>query len=494
MIVEVGGFTGCRNTFDGILLSIHKWVHLCLLVRYNKLQLYYNYELISDTYCINKPGFDYIYESYEYDVVVGGIDQEISLISMPISAKFAGVQIYKKFFSEDQMRLVAQFEYQDGIIEFNKSDVSNGVLRTFEFTSNILFESPTNVTLLFFDVKASYARAEKTCISHGGQLPKDMNIEFITILVSYALKTRITSVSSAWLLNEHKQSHEMCDAMKESDRRFFKVQYKCDDLAAYVVCILEKSVTVRLIGLNSQTFQFYPVPYGGLTFESYNGYRLSMNEKNTELRIENILTKVQIANTVVSKMDIMGLHKWHTDSIDASITYATLTVCKEGEFTCIDGTCIPIEKVCNLIADCIPDGYDEKVCNVAIPNTDFYEKNLAPMQDANTKAKIRFHLELERVIDIKIDESMVDLALKLQVFWRDERLKFKFLFSEIPTFVQEKDYKTYWHPQIYINEGGSSHKEIFFLDNSPGQVYAQQKSKGVLTTYTYYEGRVYLNF
>ena len=222
---------------------------------------------------------------------------------------------------------------------------------------------------------------------------------------------------------------------------------------------------------------------------------INKNTDKPEIKIENILTKEQIANaSIVSQLDIMGLHKWYTNSAETPITYATLTVCNEGEFTCVDGTCIPIEKVCNLYADCLPDGHDEKVCDVAIPNVDFYEKNLAPMRDEFTKAKIWFYLELERVIDIKMDESMIDLAVKLEVFWRDERLKFKFLFSDIPTFVQKKNYKTYWHPQIHIKEAASSHKEIFFLVDHPGDVYAHKKSKGFLTTYTYHEGSYSITF
>ena len=236
------------------MLSIHKWVHLCLLVSYKNIQLYYDNDLFIDTFCTSKPGLNYIYNNKQYIVTIGGIDKGIALISRPISAKIADVQIYKTFLSLDELNHVTGLNNYNGVIKLNKSDVSKGVLINPKFLISNLFESPTNITLLVFNVEADYARAVKTCISHGAQLPKDLSVELITMLVNYALKTQI-SVSTAWLSNEHKQSEEMsCDAIKVSDQNIFKVQYKCDDYAANVACIMRKGVTMRLIGLNSQIF------------------------------------------------------------------------------------------------------------------------------------------------------------------------------------------------------------------------------------------------
>ena len=54
----------------------------------------------------------------------------------------------------------------------------------------------------------------------------------------------------------------------------------------------------------------------------------------------------------------------------------TLTKCLEDEFTCDDGSCVPIENRCDLKQDC-EDNSDEKLCQkVVIDGELFFKQNV----------------------------------------------------------------------------------------------------------------------
>ena len=99
----------------------------------------------------------------------------------------------------------------------------------------------------------------------------------------------------------------------------------------------------------------------------------------------------------------MGRKQWLLDDrkcdLSDSKTWLTFTSCNEDQFTCTDGTCIPLIYRCDLKADCL-DRSDEENCRkvlylfserqkhilnfftqVIFPGD--YEKNLAPKHTEN---------------------------------------------------------------------------------------------------------------
>ena len=62
---------------------------------------------------------------------------------------------------------------------------------------------------------------------------------------------------------------------------------------------------------------------------------------------------------------------WHSFYGHLSLIGRFLETCSEGEFTCVDYTCIPEAKACDGVPDC-PDSSDEKTCGKT-PAADTYK-------------------------------------------------------------------------------------------------------------------------
>ena len=130
---------------------------------------------------------------------------------------------------------------------------------------------------------------------------------------------------------------------------------------------------------------------------------------------------------------LLGTHLWevHNDSEmcmkEGKTTYLanlTLHACSTENFACDNAFCIPMEKRCDAIEDCM-DGSDEHNCEKLILR-EGYRKELAPAPKSGKSVKVNFSLSL---LGIEPHEKANTFTSRIYYTrsWFDNRLTYKHL-------------------------------------------------------------------
>ena len=103
-----------------------------------------------------------------------------------------------------------------------------------------------------------------------------------------------------------------------------------------------------------------------------------------------------------------------------------ILACTFDEYTCLDGTCVNMDYVCDGISDC-DDKSDELNCQ-SIRFDATYSENLPPLsleaRRNNMKVPVHIEMTILSVFELSEIHSWMKLQLILQVKWIDPRLKF----------------------------------------------------------------------
>ena len=151
----------------------------------------------------------------------------------------------------------------------------------------------------------------------------------------------------------------------------------------------------------------------------------------------------------------VGRHSWQLfdeDCIDESMSILTLSRCQTNEFTCSDGTCVPLEDRCDLKPDCEDKSDEEKCQKVLIPEN--YNSGMAPKQGepgSKIVQPLDLHLSIEilNFEQIKTLDMSISMALRLNLTWRDRRLQFFNLRDDIYlNTVGNNQRSDIWIPEI----------------------------------------------
>ncbi|KAF2368337.1 Pentraxin-related [Trinorchestia longiramus] len=136
----------------------------------------------------------------------------------------------------------------------------------------------------------------------------------------------------------------------------------------------------------------------------------------------------------------------------------TLTQCKKNkEFTCDDGSCLPLEQVCDRRVQC-PDNSDEMDCNLAIVPKG-YKHSLPPpslVGDGENfdPVDVYLNISLRSFYAIESVENRFNVELTLRIIWKDPRLKFKCLKvdRQLNIMQPEEVSRKIWVPEISFQD------------------------------------------
>ena len=183
----------------------------------------------------------------------------------------------------------------------------------------------------------------------------------------------------------------------------------------------------------------------------------------------------------------LGGNIWKLESEDicdekpkASL-FLMLSKCNFFEYSCSDGSCIPIEKKCNFVPDCW-DGADEQHCEIlSVEKMKGYKSDrpdiiLNEARDI-VKKPVNISITITDIESIEEVKSRFTAAFTLTAEWIDPRLTWKDLNTDDFLNFLSKDQKTLiWFPKIIF---GNSENNLEVPNDSKAKLLV--KKKGDLT-------------
>ena len=518
-------------------IEAREWTHFCFVVS-NKVQKMYIGNKLFEFECPEKLAFRT--EKVKLTRIFGGAGLYDG--SLPFSGEVADLRIYEKHLSKKEVQSVSQVKKIDGkplgfTLPTSKTDkepkdVKDKIadktqgkegaatgkqvaganrqkrnapspdnspaelgIEAITIKSIILLSEKSNTLVMIMQKHTNYKRSETICKAMGGTLISKINAKNLAQILTYVEKTGI-GASRLWLLQRpEKVGSDYCEMVSDETDISVPRYSSCKNNVASTACILLKKNPLKLYGSSERLTNFYPIPNKHLEFENNQNLRLKFDSKQ-QFILEKITTNQVWASAYgLDEFDFMGRHSFFIGPGNEDFAFLTFTSCSSSMFTCPNGLCINITDTCNFVANCEPTGFDEDVCNVGIPHEAFYEKTLAPMKfDPNSskksrKAQLSLNLELERLVDVDMDNSVIKMALSYTTLWRDDRLLFKFLVKDIYRPVEKNIYKKIWHPTVNIPEASSKFKKIFYQLENQGIVEAKSTVNGHFKIYKEYEGK-----
>lgn len=335
--------------------------------------------------------------------------------------------------------------------------------------------------LWYFEDKFQCQSAISFCKKFNGSIP-NLNTVDLEALKSYLVFHG--SICTFWMLD----NDENCNKAYYSKITKNVTMQVINDTRLAVICVIPKQQKFYFKD-DSQELVFLPEPFATLNFynsdESLFLYYNNCNRFYAYKILYDFLTRV---SSYVQITNVIGRYNWTYIDNGNTTTRAIFSVCNSGHFTCTNGDCILMNYVCNYQNDC-EDNSDEENCEPGIIPKGFYRTDLPP----ENYTTIALSLNLDRVLNINLEENTIKMCLTLRAEWYDQRLYFKYLRYQFEEDIKSDIAEIYWSPRIFTNPVLSNDSNAFYLDSNLGDVLAELQVEERKTEVFYgYEGKYVL--
>ena len=276
------------------------------------------------------------------------------------------------------------------------------------------------------------------------------------------------------------------------DREFEYWDEDCNQKNCFY-CNMEDFTLFRLKGLYQSDSYIWDHKFvirskalvgGKPTWKGFTSNIIQWNEDGQSWEMLDQVNNFQIATLNGSNEVPVGEHVWslqHNDicsnMVKGSQINLMLSKCTEFEFSCSDGSCIPIDRKCDYVADCF-DKSDEVMCSTL--NKEDMESYDVGILDIITNEKNEI---IKNPINISIDinniESIEEVQMRftadftVNAEWLDTRLTWNDLnqhsYLNMPS---EQEKKQFWIPKFVF---GNSENNLEIPIDSKAKVLVKMK-------------------
>ncbi|KAK4327514.1 hypothetical protein Pmani_002023 [Petrolisthes manimaculis] len=166
---------------------------------------------------------------------------------------------------------------------------------------------------------------------------------------------------------------------------------------------------------------FYLIPHG-TTYRYHSGVSLSIlvlpstssnnnPHNNYRLNLTNTASNTVLATAVIlDRLQPIGRMEWVFRRTNQTHTM-TLSRCTKEQFTCDDGTCLPLSRRCDGINNCGDDS--DEICTPLLPLQPLHRSYRLSRPPTNL-TNLAFTLTLHKFIEVDIDLERIELWLQVR--------------------------------------------------------------------------------
>ena len=251
-----------------------------------------------------------------------------------------------------------------------------------------------------------------------------------------------------------------------AEKSWFITEMCGRNIAGWTLCEFKENIFITLSGLCEASpvdkiFSLVAPSKGDTarhgTFVGATGWVLEYSSREKTWFINHYFYKEFALKLLDARRRPFGKSSWEVGSYacnlgKTSILQLQLSNCEKDQFTCGDGTCVPLAKRCDKQQDC-KDLSDEKKCQiVALDEERYLMDDPPPSIVQGENIEVILSMNIQNILDIQEVQQRLALKFDLEEKWLDSRLQFYNLKTdeEMNTLVlKEKD--IIWIPRVLFS-------------------------------------------
>ena len=459
---------------------LKKWIHICISLD-SGISLYVEGKPIPANSRCQFSGSSKLTSRSSY-VTLGSNPY----VKKPIDGMIADTRLYSRSLTAEMASEIQKFsDSLDYVLLIDPADVitlpAGVAMRTMEKKAFSLEARSTE--WLFIKERADYAHSIKTCKRFGGDiLSQDEAIpELLIEHMIYALSEFLLEI---WIKVPNK-----CTSAAISPVSVIPSEMKCEQQLMFI-CSIPKTVKYTFKGFTHvpTPLSMNPISY---SFDAPSNFQLKYMNGMLAI-VEPFDQKIVMETTDITPLsEIIGRkNSWisATTSSGSHMSFA-ITTCNDNQFTCDNGQCIDLKKVCDYRLHC-EDFTDEHHCNVTQKRPNYYKNEVSGKMPLDVSITI----DLKRIIEVNMEENTLQMEFLFTALWKDSRLTFHNLHRDKTVHIPKDDIPFFWQPNIKLE--GVVYEDIykFSLAKNPDTMYVKATKDGVPAIFYDTEGRFQIIF